>query len=362
MKVSQYHHQFVILGLLFLSLWVNNTSASFGLPIFSVVVKKDAKKVKIEQVHDKKTKIKVIEPEIDKNLEENESADSTLDISEDKEKARYDLLSKTSGFIMNIGNMLLWRYVKGLDSKHESFVKINRIVFCGYLLICQVLYFLTRYLIVQADDRSIVEITSPLAGLPTQLTEGMLGNALNMFQSVATKLVKSTSMTVKDYDMKELGVAFRSLIFEVIIATVAHLRDPRGKMLLYVALTGMTWKLQSPIIQIHVMRFPARGSHARPFKSGLGAMLSPPKSEETEVDETKMPSVVDTQPPVEADSSKPEVPVVINEVKATKVKRKVAVAKKGKKKPVPIEAKNLDFDESAIDDLIKKATTEDKQI
>lgn len=64
-----------------------------------------------------------------------------------------------------------------------------------------------------------------------------------------------------------------SNLFEVISAAYMHLVNKAGGPLLLVPLMGVLNKYRSPLIQVHLFNKRAVGPFARPFKSGLEAIV-----------------------------------------------------------------------------------------
>lgn len=183
----------------------------------------------------------------------------------------YDTVNMFLSFGINIANMLVWRKLQKFDINSDDFIRTSRMIFCGYLVVAQTMYFLIQFIIKREDSRELIDISNPMETSIQQLVEGLglssgpLGSLLAMASGQTQ--IKKDSISVKEYDLQQLNKAFRTLLLEIIAATIGHLIKPRSRVLLFVALTGLTWKLQSPIVQLHLLHLPAIKSHQRPFGS-----------------------------------------------------------------------------------------------
>lgn len=182
----------------------------------------------------------------------------------------YNIISGLVSFLLQIGNMVLWRYIRAVDNKSESYIKFVRKMFVSYLAFTQAIYLLIKLIIWKTNDRTLIEIQSTLGSLPLNMANSPLGGLLS---KVATKLTKSTSMTVKDYDLEQLEGMNQSLIFEVLLGSFFHLVRPKDKTILYIMGYGLSGKLRSKLFQLHILRFPSLGEHARPFNNPLSGAL-----------------------------------------------------------------------------------------
>jgi hypothetical protein len=308
----------------------------------AIKIQKKESKSKPERVndaHDAKKKIKVVESDV---VDEVKSVEAL--------QRRYQIASTVISTANTIANVLLWRYISKIDNKADSFVTLARIVFAAYLIIVQGVYYLVRYLINQADDQTIIDIKSPLSGISIPGLPGMNHPLMSMLSNAATKVMKSTSMTVKEYDLQQLNQSYRTLLLEVIFGIVMHLRSPKGKMLLYLSSQGITSKLKNPVIDIHLFRLPAIGQHKRPFQSGLSSlskMLSGQEAEPAADEVSDTETVAVTEPSSSSSSAnpdltmEPEIDVITAEDKSAAtvvadkpetVKAKVTISKKIKSK------------------------------
>jgi hypothetical protein len=84
----------------------------------------------------------------------------------------------------------------------------------------------------------------------------------------------SKQLTVKQHDLAEVQKLSSSVLFELLAASFMHFVSKSTAPLLMLPMMGLSSKLKAPIVQIHLLRMKPVGQLARPFKSGLEAMLS----------------------------------------------------------------------------------------
>eukprot|EP00428_Durinskia_dybowskii_P086475 CAMPEP_0170442132 /NCGR_PEP_ID=MMETSP0117_2-20130122/47256_1 /TAXON_ID=400756 /ORGANISM="Durinskia baltica, Strain CSIRO CS-38" /LENGTH=158 /DNA_ID=CAMNT_0010702703 /DNA_START=1 /DNA_END=474 /DNA_ORIENTATION=- len=81
------------------------------------------------------------------------------------------------------------------------------------------------------------------------------------------------SITIRAYDLEEVKKLSSAMLFELLAATYMYFIRKSTAQLLMIPLMGITGKLKSPIVQIHLFRMQPVGPLERPFKSGFQLML-----------------------------------------------------------------------------------------
>ena len=260
--------------------------SSLSSTINGLAVPKTTKPNKINKVHNKSKKIKVIET--------TKLSDEELQVQEQKLNLKLQILS---GATM-VASGIIYLGTNRIDTNHPQFIFYSRILFGAYLFVTQLIYFLLKYLINKADNQTLIDISDPLS------------NASDMFSTIATKLVKSNTITIKEYDSMKNDELLSSLLPSVAMTLFFHLRKPKGSMLLITTLTGFVNFFTNPLIQLYILRFQSIGNLKRPFVNPLQKMFEgfTGKLNEQNTSETKLQPTVETVTEIESETS--EKPIV----------------------------------------------------
>lgn len=205
--------------------------------------------------------------------------------------------------------MLASRAIFKWNFNDKNTIMFSRMVFAFYLIFSQLLKLYLKHTVNTINDESLIDLTqdslltnqllnkmsdisgeSSTVGGITNLLSGLLGGTNT--NPNATKVQKSTTISIKDYDLKEINKLFGGVIFEILMVSYMHLVNKSGKQLIFIPLMGITNKLKSPILQLHLFKFKSFGLWERPFKSKFGfppsvpTVLAPPEPTVPTVTET----------------------------------------------------------------------------
>jgi len=227
--------------------------------------KKDAKRISVVEKVEKHKKAKpkkikeaiLTEEETNKIIKRQQSIESLLQM------------------LISVGSMVYSRRIFQLDFNNPKIKQFCRFVFCGYLLVFQLLNFLLSWRIKSLNDQTIVEQSS------------MINPIANVVGSLLGKVTgKKKPITIMQYDLTESSKIFGGLIPEALAMIVLNVILKKAFfLLLMLPLMGITNLLKNPIIQIHFFGFKSVGKLKRPFQSQIESMMKA-MSEKAAVTET----------------------------------------------------------------------------
>ena len=140
--------------------------------------------------------------------------------------------------------------LKKLDFKDNTIISLCRVIFCGYVVLLQLLFWYLQNSITKKNDESIILIDP------------------KGFEALSSNQ-KKKSMTVLSYDSNELQVLRKGLLFELCILGVLHIIMKQNQPLMYFPIVGIVNKISNPLIKVHLFHQKAIGKLSRPFKSPL---------------------------------------------------------------------------------------------
>lgn len=166
--------------------------------------------------------------------------------------------------------MYLSRKIMTWDYKTPSNLKLARLIFVGYLVFAQLLYFLLKFLIKWENNKDLViQQKNPLLTSPL-----LAGNPMmKMLEGFGNNKKTDVPLTVKQYDLQQNKDLYKSLLMEIVGVTFLHSVFKMGAPLLMVPMWGITNRLKSPLIQIRLFGMKPLGQFARPFKSQMELMM-----------------------------------------------------------------------------------------
>lgn len=246
----------------------------------------------------KGSKVSRLQKEIQSSTKEEEKTEEEQ-IEEDQSSAAAPEESK-GGMSMQLAlsafSMVANHFITKIDFKNARTHKLARLAFVAYLLLSQLLVILLRARIEAADDQTELS-TGPTGEAPLQMLARAVPG-LDMLKGMLPA-AQRTPQTVREYDLSEANKLSFGLISEALVTLYMDYMAKMPYLLLIVPLGSITSKLNSPIVQIHLLGRRAVGALSRPFRSGMMAALEGQQTTET-VEETEGGEKAETQEEVEA--------------------------------------------------------------
>ena len=172
--------------------------------------------------------------------------------------------------VTNIAVMLLMMQAsRRIDMENETNINYIRIAYVVSIVTSYLIYFIIKRKIIAKNDQTEIKVTSaknPMKPEEPQTTE---------------------IMTTKDYDLKEIDSAIRSIYSGVAMMAFMHLYMKYTNPLFMQCVNPIKNALESNEARIHLFGHAAEGDLKRPFKSvglldGLMGNSQEPKKNETE--------------------------------------------------------------------------------
>jgi hypothetical protein len=208
--------------------------------------------------------------------------------------AQYDeplVASPLTNLFVSLGVMLLARKC---DLFHPTVVRIARFSFISYVILLQLFLFYVRVQAKRNNDRTPIELKSPLSSvLQSQLGGGSEGGGNSMVKNLASSFLSSKS-TVIDYDMKQARGMQSGLIFNTLFMWFLHFKMEQIQPLLIQTANGLTTMVYSPLFQIYILG----RNLERPYKNAAmknteGATEEQQAATEDEVDDSILATSAD---------------------------------------------------------------------
>jgi Phosphate transport (Pho88) len=236
------------------------------------------------------------------DIEDEEDDDSTeIEISSNGVVANYDEPLAPSPFInlyASIGVMILARK---FDLFHPIMVKIARFGFILYLIMLQIFLFYVRIQARMRNDRTPLEISSPI----TSMIQSQLGgDSGGMIKNLASSLLSSKS-TFIEYDLKQSMNMQSGLIFNMLFMWFLHFKMEQVQPLLIQTITGLSNMIYSPLFQVYVMG----RNLERPFKTPVSSKAP----EDADVDDDESTVEENTEAQITSESSNNDVEIVADD-------------------------------------------------
>jgi hypothetical protein len=227
------------------------------------------------------------EYETEDEEEDEDMVDSGVRIEMNVEKYDEPLVpSPMLNFYASIGVMLLARKV---DLFSPIVVKLTRFAFVAFLVIYQLFLLYARIQAVSQNDRTPIELKSPLTSvLQSQLGDETGGNA--MMKSLASSFLSSKS-TVLEYDLKQIRSMQSGMIFNMLFMWILHFKMGQVQPLIIQSILGLSNLIYSPLFQVYGLG----RNLERPFKTPSPLT----RMQESQVPATETISVTDTEEEVE---------------------------------------------------------------
>ncbi|GAX15065.1 hypothetical protein FisN_12Lh238 [Fistulifera solaris] len=227
------------------------------------------------------------EYETEDEEEDEDIVDSGVRIEMNVEKYDEPLVpSPMLNFYASIGVMLLARKV---DLFSPTVVKLTRFAFVAFLVIYQLFLLYARIQAVSQNDRTPIELKSPLTSvLQSQLGDETGGNA--MMKSLASSFLSSKS-TVLEYDLKQIRSMQSGMIFNMLFMWILHFKMGQVQPLIIQSILGLSNLIYSPLFQVYGLG----RNLERPFKTPSPLT----RMQECQVPATETISVTDTEEEVE---------------------------------------------------------------
>ena len=152
--------------------------------------------------------------------------------------------------ISNLAIMLVMMQVsRRLDMEDPSIILYVRIAYCSSVAIAWIVYQLARSKIVQKNDLTTLKYVAP--------ANPMAGESEGKLQVT----------TVKDYDLKELDSAIKSIYTGLAMMGFMHLYMKYTNPLLMQSISPIKSALEHNEVRIHLFGKPATGDLKRPFQA-----------------------------------------------------------------------------------------------
>lgn len=191
----------------------------------------------------------------------------------------------------SLGVMLLARK---FDLFHPTMVKIARFGFISYLILLQIFLLYVRIKAKVNNNRTPLEITSPI----TSVLQSQLGGSGGMIKNLASSFLSSKS-TYVEYDLKQTRSMQSGLIFNMLFMWFLHFKMEQVQPLFIQTVTGFSNMVYSPLFQVYVFG----RNLERPFKAAVKASEEADDSEEvadeTATDDALLPSSESNEKEVE---------------------------------------------------------------
>ncbi|GAX23664.1 hypothetical protein FisN_12Hh238 [Fistulifera solaris] len=219
----------------------------------------------------------------DEEEDEEDVVDSGVQIEMNVEKYDEPLVpSPMLNLYASIGVMLLARKV---DLFSPMVVKLARFAFVAFLVCYQLFLLYARIQAVSQNDRTPIELKSPLTSvLQSQLGDETGSNA--MMKSLASSFLSSKS-TVLEYDLKQIRSMQSGMIFNMLFMWILHFKMGQVQPLIIQSILGLANLIYSPLFQVYGLG----RNLERPFKTPSPLT----RMHESQVPETETISVTDTE-------------------------------------------------------------------
>lgn len=232
----------------------------------------------------------VVEADETTESEDDDEAEITTDgVQIEINVAKYDeplVASPFTNLFASLGVMVLARKY---DLFHPTVVRIARFAFISYIILLQLFLFYVRIQAKRSNDRTPIELKSPLTSLlQSQLGAGSEGGGNGMMKNLASSFLSSKS-TVLEYDLKQARGMQSGLIFNMLFMWFLHFKMEQVQPLLIQTANGLTTMVYSPLFQIYILG----RNLERPFKNPVMKAVEKQATTEDDDDDNSLESAAD---------------------------------------------------------------------